>query len=79
MNNTITEMKNTLEGINSKISEAEEQISQLVDNMVELPTEEQNEQKIMKRNGTVLETSGTILNAQTFLLQGSEKKKRKKK
>ena len=79
MNNTITEMKNTLEGINSKISEAEEQISQLEDKMVEIPTEEQNEQKIMKRNVTVLETSGTILNAQTFLLQGSEKKKRKKK
>ena len=27
MNNIITEMKNTLEGINSRISEAEEQIS----------------------------------------------------
>ena len=27
MNNTITEMKNTLEGINSRITEAEEQIS----------------------------------------------------
>ena len=28
-NNTITEMKNTLEGINSRITEAEEQISDL--------------------------------------------------
>ena len=28
-NNTITEIKNTLEGINCKISEAEEQISEL--------------------------------------------------
>ena len=29
MNNTITEMKNTLEGINSRINEAEEWISEL--------------------------------------------------
>ena len=31
MKNTITEMKNTLEGINSRITEAEEQISDLED------------------------------------------------
>ena len=29
MNNTIIETKNTLEGINSRITEAEEQISEL--------------------------------------------------
>lgn len=29
MNNTVTEMKNTLEGINSIITEAEERISEL--------------------------------------------------
>ena len=32
MNNTITEMKNTLEGINRRITETEEQISDLEDN-----------------------------------------------
>ena len=31
MNNTITEMKTTLEGINSRITEAEERISDLED------------------------------------------------
>ena len=31
MNNTITEMKNTLEGTNSRITEAEERISKLED------------------------------------------------
>ena len=31
-NNTITEIKNTLEGTNSRISEAEERISELEDN-----------------------------------------------
>ena len=34
MNNTITEMKNTLEGINGRINEAEEQVSELEDRMV---------------------------------------------
>ena len=33
MNNTITEMKNTLKGINSRIAEAEEWISDLEDRM----------------------------------------------
>ena len=35
MNNTITEMQNTLEGISSIITEAEERISDLEDRMVE--------------------------------------------
>ena len=34
MNNTILEVKNTLEGINSRITEAEEWISDLEDRMV---------------------------------------------
>ena len=41
--------KNTLEGINSRISEAEEQISELEDKMVEITSEEQNKEKRMKR------------------------------
>ena len=35
MNNTITEMKSTLEGINTRITQAEEWISDLKDRMVE--------------------------------------------
>ena len=46
-NNKITEIKNTLEGINSRISEAEEQISKLEDKMVERTFEEQNKVKRM--------------------------------
>ena len=46
-NNTITEIKNTLGGINSRISEAE-QISELEDTMVEIISEEQNKVKRMK-------------------------------
>ena len=50
MNNTITEMKTTLEGINSRITEAEEWISDLEDRMVEFTAVEQNKEKRMKKN-----------------------------
>ena len=50
MNNTITEMKTTLEGINSRITEAEERISDLEDRMVEFTVVEQNKEKRMTRN-----------------------------
>ena len=43
-------MKNTLEGINSRIPEAEKQISDLEDRMVEFTAMEQNKEKRMKRN-----------------------------
>ena len=44
----MTTGKNTLEGIN-RISEAEEQISELTDKMVEITAEEQNIVQRMKR------------------------------
>jgi len=47
-NNTITEIKYTLEGISSRISEAEERISELEDKMVEITSEEQN--KVKEKN-----------------------------
>ena len=67
MNNTTTEIKTTLEGINSTITEAKEWISKLEDRMV----------KIMQQNKemrTVLEISGRTLNARTFTLQESQKR-----
>ena len=45
MNNTINENKNSLEGINSRITEAEEQISDLEDKRGEITTTEQNKEK----------------------------------
>ena len=50
MKNTITEMKTTLEGINSRITEAEEQISDMEDRMVEFTAVKQTKEKRMKRN-----------------------------
>ena len=67
MNNTINEIKNSLEGINSRRTEAEERISDLEDKMVEITTTEQNKEE-RKELTTVSETSGTTLNAPTFEL-----------
>ena len=50
MNNTITEMKNTLEGINIRITKAEGRISDLEDRKVEFTDVEQSKEKRMKRN-----------------------------
>ena len=41
MNNAINEAKNTLEGTNSRIIEAEERISEVEDRMVEINEAEQ--------------------------------------
>ena len=49
MNNTINEIKNSLEGINRRISEVEERISDLENKIVEMTTAEQNIEKRMKR------------------------------
>ena len=50
----ITEIKNTLEGLNSRIPKAEERISELEDKMVEITSEEQNKVKRMKRAEDIL-------------------------
>ena len=49
MNNPINEIKYSLEAINSRITEAEERISDLEDKMVEISTAEQDKEKRMKR------------------------------
>ena len=45
----LLKLKNTPWGINSRISEAEEQISELEDKVVEITSEEENRVKSMKR------------------------------
>ena len=55
-----TEVENTLDGINNRITEEEEQISELEDKMVKITAVEQNkEQKEMR---IVSETFRTTLN-----------------
>ena len=45
MNSTMTEIKNTVDGIKSRITEAEEWISELEDRMMKITAEEQNKEK----------------------------------
>ena len=45
MNNTMTEIKNTVDGIKSRITEAEEWINELEDRMMKITAEEQNKEK----------------------------------
>ena len=49
MNNTINEIKISLEGNNSRITEIEERISELEDKIVEITATELNKEKRMKR------------------------------
>ena len=50
MNNAINEIKNTLEGTNSRITEAEDRISEVEDRMVEINETERKKEKQIKRN-----------------------------
>ena len=45
MNNTISEIKSTLEGINNRITEAQELISELEDIIMEITAEEQKKKE----------------------------------
>ena len=50
MNNTINEIKKSLEGINNRTTEAEEWISHMEDKRVEITTSEQNKEKKNEKN-----------------------------
>ena len=50
MNNAINEIKNTLEGTTSRITEAEDRINEIEDRTVEINETERKKEKRMKRN-----------------------------
>ena len=64
MNNAINEIKNTLEGTNSRITEAEDRISEVEDRM-EINEAERGEKKELKEMRKTSENSGAMLNAPT--------------
>ena len=67
MNNSITEIKSTLDGTDRIITEAEVRISEVEDRMVEInEAERKKEKKELKEMRTTSETSGAMLNAPTF-------------
>ena len=66
MNNAINEIKNTLEGTNSRIMEAEDRISEVEDRLVGINESERKKKNKLKEMRTISETSGKMLNASTF-------------
>ena len=75
-NNRSTEIKNTLEGINSRISEAE-RISDLEDKMVEITSEENKVKRKKRSEDSLRDLWENIKHTQTFELKGSQKKKKR--
>ena len=71
-------MKNALEGINSRITEAEGWIVELDHGMTGITAKKQNREKRMKKLRTLSEACGTIVNAQIFELEGTQKKSKRK-
>ena len=59
MNYAITELKNTLKGTNSRITEAEDRVS-------EVEINEAERKKELKEIRTISKTSGSMLNTPTF-------------
>ena len=51
MNNAITEIKSTLEGPNSRITKAEDSLSEVEDRMVEINETERKKEKRLKKGG----------------------------
>ena len=78
MNNTITEMKTILEGINSR-TEAEKQWSDLEDRMVEFTDAEQNKEKRMKRNEDSLRDLWDNIKRNSIRIIGFQEEKRERK
>ena len=64
LNNARAEIKSTLDGTNSRITEAEDRISEVEDRMVEI--NEAERKKELKEMRTISESSGTMSNAPTF-------------
>ena len=69
----------SLEGINSRISEAEERISELEDKMVEITSEEQNKVKRMKKTEDSLRDLWDNINHTNIRIIGVPEEEKKKK
>ena len=78
MNNIINEIKNTLEGIKSRITETEEQITDLEYKILEITTAEQNKEKRMKRTEDSLRDLWDNIKCTTTQIIGVPEEKEKK-
>ena len=80
MKNTVSEMKAALVGTDSRLDEAEGQISDLEDKVAEnTPSEQQEVKKELVKMRTVEGTSAATSSVTTSTLQGYQKEKREGK
>ena len=80
LKNKQTETNNTLEGIHSRITQAEAQINDLEDRMVEITATEQNIEKRMKRNEDSLrDLWDNIKHTQHLHYRGPRKKRERER
>ena len=78
MNNPITEIEITLEGTNSRITEAEDRIGEVKDRMVEINEAERKKEKRIKRNEGNLRDLWDNVKHPNILIIGVQKKKMKR-
>ena len=78
MNNTINEIKNSLEGINSRITETEERISDLEDKIVEITSTEQNKEKMKRINDSLRDFLENIKSTNIWIIGIPEEEEKKK-
>ena len=79
MNNAKNEIKNTLEGTNSRITEAEDRISEVEDRMVEINETERKKEKEIKRNEENLSLWDNVKCTNIQIIGVPEEKDRKKR
>ena len=78
MNNAITDIKSTLEGTNSRITEAEDRISEVEDKMVEINETERKKEKWIKRNEENLRDLWDNVKRPNIRIIGGPKRRRQK-
>ena len=79
MQNTITEIKNSLEATNSRTQEAEEKISEVEDRLVEITDAEQKRKKIENKWKESQRTLGQLETHQRPYYRGARRRREREK
>ena len=79
MQNTLTEIKNSLEAANSRIQEAEEGISEVEDRLVEITDAEQKREKRLKTNESLRELWDNVKRTNIHIIRVPEGEERERK